>query len=209
MPKVRPTYFTVRDDDINKNITLSLDPSSLKNQDGEMTIEMTATLDSKPASKNLTFSFKDVDDYPGPDRSDVDPEILIRGELGRLANGFRALAEDDRILSRDTFYDARGFGNLVIDEKARSKTVKIYIDPENKTLRGRSWIAIGSDESPADLPKDGGVEGIGVIPGFIQVTADPVPLVAGLRAISPPIREDIEGVQPLLVEVELKDCRPR
>ena len=57
---VRPSYFTVLNDDGNTGIFLSVDPSSLKDQDDEAEITVTAYLNSKPAAAALTFAFKDV-----------------------------------------------------------------------------------------------------------------------------------------------------
>ena len=191
---VRAIYFTVRNDDGNTAIWLSIDPSSLKNQDDEKEITVTAHLDSRGAAGNLTFAFKDVtSDEVGPADS---PEDTDRGYL--------ALSEGDKLAARDAFYTVRGFGNFVIPEDAISASKKVYIDPVNRDLRNkatgsRTWIAIGSDDDEFE----GGVTA--VIPGFIELKADDVPKVDTVTEISPPIREDADPAeQTLMVEVALK-----
>ena len=111
---VRPSYFTVLNDDGNTGIFLSVAPSSLKDQDDETEIAVTAYLDSKPASGALTFAFKDV---VGEIGLDATARAAVSATGNVADNGYMALSDGDKIASRDAFYTASGFGISLLRTK--------------------------------------------------------------------------------------------
>ena len=213
---ITPAYFMLRDNDrANEAITFRFDSNhSISRESDEVTIEVTASLDAKPASEALTFTFKDVtlDDFstsaaPGPTPANLEK---IDGDK-EDAEGFVALGTADRIAARDAYYSFKGptDGRIIIPKDKRvSAAVKIKIDPRNidlpheidNTPGGSSFIALGSEDR---VMLDG--RALKIIPAFIELTTTKKTKIASIKEVSPPIYEHLGDNQEAKVEVTLEN----
>ena len=214
---IRSAYFTLRDDERdNGAVTLSFSVASLSKEADRTKVTVTATLDAKPAEHDLEFGIKDVSGTPGNLVADTaTPNVEDEG--------FTALASSDRIASRDAYYTGTDFGNIKIEKGKMSATKDIYIDPVNVNdalIIDKTWIALGSEDSPVRVNPDGLADSDGgtpnpedsydlpIIPGFIQLTKDALPKVDKVAEISPQVREDGGPDQEVTVRVSLKEAAP-
>ena len=203
--KVRPAYFILRDNDRDNEaitFTFTVDDkalSKLSKESPKVSVKVRAAVDAKPHGEALEFSFNNVRISPG-DGADTNKED---------AEGAAALAMDDEVAPRDTYYEVTGFGRIKIDGDKLFKDATITLDPKNVPLIAgeedddpRSWIALGAEGSPL---MD---QGITIVPGFIELTADDVPSIKSVVVTSPSPRDDGGANQEVSVEVTLTNPAP-
>ena len=157
-------------------VNLSFSTAELNKRDPETAIEVTATLDGKPLSENLSFVLTIDKDY-------------------ETANSIAA--------KRDSHYTAR-MATITIRRNRISGRATININPINieKETRTRPFRVIASN-SNSQVTVDG--RPITVNGALIDITGDPGRAVTGLRATPFSIREDAV-TKEVTLEVTLRNA---